>query len=475
MNKDQSSNKHVEFNDICVVKCRGNTNNENDETFENTRIENKNININNEVNKEYAKLNSYNKTKINDNDDSIYNESEEVNFDRNARSNYFDITRTNINTMNNNVLAATRKDKAIKVKMKSPYKPKESVQPNKNESIKRKDKLIDNPITINTNAMKHNSTISDNALTNNNVEMDDVEGEYNHKRDTRVKNSIEITNDYKKRDHRANEEQIDKNKTEKLEQLDVSIINGKNISNAKRKAKEERIKEIKESVVQNRNKESKQKIYQVERHIRLMKGFENFKMDDLIGEIASTEVTTKLVHLLDLFPKFRTAFSQKLRLEPPLATNTITNVITAINKNKIVKVNGLVEGVNTGILLDSCASVNMVSREFLRKLKSTLKPIGRIMETIFQAFSNTNTHTDIYKLKIKIGSYTFEEKFRVIEKSDLFDLLVGIDSLKRNRFILDFVNDKLYLIDNSDYNVEIAHLRYDIKLPMNSDSEKREI
>ena len=148
MNKDQSSNKHVEFNDICEVKCRSNTNSENNETFENTRIENKNININNEVNKECTKLNSYNKTKINDNDDSIYNESEEVNFNRNARSNYFDITRTNTNTINNNVLAATRKDKTIKVKMKSPYKPKENVQPNKNESIKRKDKLIDNPIAI---------------------------------------------------------------------------------------------------------------------------------------------------------------------------------------------------------------------------------------------------------------------------------------------------------------------------------------
>jgi len=93
------------------------------------------------------------------------------------------------------------------------------------------------------------------------------------------------------------------------------------------------------------------------------------------------------------------------------------------------------------------------------------------METLFPAFSNTNTQTDIYKLKIKIGSYTFEKKFRIIEKSDLFDLIVGIDSLKRNRFILDFVYDKLYLINNSGNNVEIAHLMYDIKLPTNSDYE----
>ena len=88
----------------------------------------------------------------------------------------------------------------------------------------------------------------------------------------------------------------------KLEQLDASIINGENISNAKRKTREERIKEIKESVIHNRNEEFKRKIDQVEKHIRLMKGFENFKMDDLIGEICSTEFTTKLVHLLDLFP-----------------------------------------------------------------------------------------------------------------------------------------------------------------------------
>jgi hypothetical protein len=46
--------------------------------------------------------------------------------------------KTSTDTINNNVLAATRKDRSIEVKMKSPYKPKEDDQPNKNESIKRK-------------------------------------------------------------------------------------------------------------------------------------------------------------------------------------------------------------------------------------------------------------------------------------------------------------------------------------------------
>ena len=34
-----------------------------------------------------------------------------------------------------------------------------------------------------------------------------------------------------------------------------------------------------------------------------MEGFESFKIDDLVNEIASIEVVTKLVNLLDVFPK----------------------------------------------------------------------------------------------------------------------------------------------------------------------------
>jgi len=87
-----------------------------------------------------------------------------------------------------------------------------------------------------------------------------------------------------------------------------------------------------------------------------MNGFESFNMDDSkpsINNIASVEVTTKLVHLLDLFPKFHTSFSQKFKLTPNTASNAITNVITAISNHKIVKVKGMVEDTETKIFLDS--------------------------------------------------------------------------------------------------------------------------
>ena len=58
-----------------------------------------------------------------------------------------------------------------------------------------------------------------------------------------------------------------------------------------------------------------------------MEGFESFKIDDLVNEIASIEVVTKLVNLLDVFPNLRTAFAQKLKLTPATTTITITMLL----------------------------------------------------------------------------------------------------------------------------------------------------
>ena len=127
------------------------------------------------------------------------------------------------------------------------------------------------------------------------------------------------------------EEKISK-ETERLEQLDVSIINQENIGNVKKKNKQERIQEriqeIKQQVQHNTPTNSApDKLKKIEKHIRLMEGFESFKIDDLVNEIASIEVVTKLVNLLDVFPNLRTAFAQKLKLTPATTTITITMLL----------------------------------------------------------------------------------------------------------------------------------------------------
>jgi len=81
-----------------------------------------------------------------------------------------------------------------------------------------------------------------------------------------------------------------------------------------------------------------------------MNGFEEYLLEDLVDKVAATEVGTKLVHLLDLFPKFRSAFQKKLKLTPrtnPKATkeeSVITNVVNRISENKISKIYEKVEG-----------------------------------------------------------------------------------------------------------------------------------
>jgi len=72
----------------------------------------------------------------------------------------------------------------------------------------------------------------------------------------------------------------------------------------------------------------------------LMKTFEEFCLQYLIKKVASTEVITKLVYLLDLFPKFRSEFLKALKLIPK---RIVTIVMTIINKHKITKVNGMIE------------------------------------------------------------------------------------------------------------------------------------
>jgi len=106
----------------------------------------------------------------------------------------------------------------------------------------------------------------------------------------------------------------------------------------------------------------------------------------------------------------------------------------------------------------------MVSRSLLNKVDHKV-PIGNITKTIFQACSIATNSTDIYKLKLKIGTYEFEENFRVIDDNKLFDILIGIDSLKKNRFDLHFGNDILYHINHNNQGEELGQLYYDINLP----------
>jgi len=153
--------------------------------------------------------------------------------------------------------------------------------------------------------------------------------------------------------------------------------------------------------------------------------------------------------------------------------------LTLVNKFKIIKILGKIEGVNCEIFLDTCASVNAITRSALKKFKITKQAIGKIEETIFQAYSNSSIESEIYELEVTIGTRTFKDHFRVIEKDDIFDILIGVDSLKKNRFDINLVNDTLYYIDNDYTSHKLADLFYDLNFnntfaPLEEDEQKEE-
>jgi len=262
-------------------------------------------------------------------------------------------------------------------------------------------------------------------------------------------------------------------RTEKLTYLDPSFIAEKNIRNVKKKNKENRINDIKQKVENlPNNKQSETSATRNARHIQLMETFGEYCIQDLIKEVASTDVITKLIYLLDFFPKFRTEFLKALKLTPK---QTMTNVMTIISKLKIIKVSGKVEDKDCEIFLDICASVNVITRTALNKLQINKPSVGRISETIFQAYSNSSIDSDIYNLKVSIGSRTFNEYFRVIGKDDIFDILIGVDSLKNNRFDINLVGDTLYYIDENNKYISLTDLLYDINLNQNSDEAEEYI
>lgn len=108
--------------------------------------------------------------------------------------------------------------------------------------------------------------------------------------------------------------------------------------------------------------------------------------------------------------------------------------MTIISTHKVIKVNCKVENTPAEIILDSCASVNIIIETVLRKFNITKEPIGKITEKIFQVYSNNSISSNFYELNISIGGFTFKYYFRKIDKDNIFDILFCLDILKKNRF-----------------------------------------
>ncbi|OUM57232.1 hypothetical protein PIROE2DRAFT_65121 [Piromyces sp. E2] len=266
--------------------------------------------------------------------------------------------------------------------------------PSENNYDKENDEPISMIETPNKNEIKENNKTNKEDL--HEKEMD-----------------VEPTSSHTPMNDRSNNSKVNNN-INVLRHFDISFINQPNISNAKKKNKLDRIKEINQMVSElteesNVKKDSDTKGIKNEKHIKILEELEDMCIEDLIKDIVSTEVRTKLVYLLDWFPKFRNEFIKSLKLTT--FENPTLNIMSLFSHNKIIEVGGYVEGNQTDIFLDTCSSVNLITASALKKFNITKPPIGTINETFLQAFSNSNSNSKIFELFIKIGDLEFMDYF----------------------------------------------------------------
>ena len=76
--------------------------------------------------------------------------------------------------------------------------------------------------------------------------------------------------------------------------------------------------------------------------------------------------------------------------------------------------------------------------------KIPFKPISAIKETLYQFCTNTTLISKLYEIEITIGNITSKEIFSLVEKDDIFQVLIGVDALARMKIIMDFSDHTLY-------------------------------
>ena len=79
----------------------------------------------------------------------------------------------------------------------------------------------------------------------------------------------------------------------------------------------------------------------------------------------------------------RTELSKALKFTTIIEDEEI--IISTIKKDKIVKTKCKIENVETTVYLDSCSSINMITKTFMINNKIPFKPISAIKEILLSS------------------------------------------------------------------------------------------
>ena len=268
----------------------------------------------------------------------------------------------------------------------------------------------------------------------------------------------------------------------------MSVIAQPSINKAKRNSKKQKEKEILESTKNlevSSNKESRVKLPSVEleekkvktnnpnKQITIMEGQSKY---DICKDISTRFANITLPQLLDVSPKLRADIVKALKLK---TTETIKEtpeevVLSAIRREDVATVECLINGVQGIAFLDTGASINIITRQFLNKL-GDVKPIGFVKNNIVQLLSKENVNTEIYLLKVQLGDLAIHDIFRVIDNhQNLFDVLISYKTLKENNLFINPINNNLCIMKENNKWMCVKNLCKEEKGNVISDDEDAE-
>ncbi|ORX73531.1 hypothetical protein BCR32DRAFT_285565 [Anaeromyces robustus] len=240
-----------------------------------------------------------------------------------------------------------------------------------------------------------------------------------------------------------NIEKENNNQTESLQHLDPSFINEPTIEKAKKNNKKERAKEIRELAKEIQLPSDKKAEKQnKENTTKVLKIAENQDNYNIVDDIGNKFANITIGQLLNINPKLRTELSKALKYTTVVEDKG--TILSTIKKDKIVKTKCKVKNIETTVYLDSCSSINMITKKFMIENNIPFKPISTIKETLYQACNNTTLISKLYEIEITIGNITSKEIFRLVEKDDIFQVLIGVEALARMKLIMDFSEHILY-------------------------------
>ena len=241
-----------------------------------------------------------------------------------------------------------------------------------------------------------------------------------------------------------------RNNTEALTELHPLIKAQTTVEKAKKKEKQDKIKEIKEKGEYkiNKDEEVNDMASSKEKHIKLLGSGSSY---DVGEDLRTLKANISVAQLLDISPKVKAELNRQLKFNKE-------NQVNLVHKGKIAISKCRVYDVPSKVYLDYGSGINLISKSYLEKLPMKPEPIGLATSSIVQVLSDIDeTPGLLYRLPLTIGNITFEANFRLIEKNNvLFDIIISYETSIENYLFINPVTFELCKINSS---MEIQELK----------------